>query len=107
MKQLVATTKVQIAHYLSKRTLFSHCPMSGCLIVEIHDHRKTKQQDEPVIKRVAMRPTAESLWTDILLLNEDWGFPWTEDIALEVESKVLVNVYIKKDRDIFLTHLYV
>ncbi|KAI8142779.1 Spt20 family-domain-containing protein [Fennellomyces sp. T-0311] len=65
----------------------------GCLIVEIHDHRKAKKQqqnEEPVIKRVAMRPTAESLWTDILLLNEEWGFPWTEDIALEVESKVLL-----------------
>ena len=60
----------------------------GCLIVEIHDHRKT---EEPVIKRVAMQPTAESLWTDIILLNEDWGYLWTEDIALEVESKVLVN----------------
>ncbi|KAI9313201.1 Spt20 family-domain-containing protein [Dichotomocladium elegans] len=64
----------------------------GCLIVEIHDHRRsTPHQDvESNIRRVAMHPTAESLWTDILLLNEEWGSPWTEDIALELESKVLI-----------------
>lgn len=65
----------------------------GSLIVEIHDHRHSAQQQdvEPNIKRVVMRPTAESLWTDILLLNEVWGSAWTQDIALEVESKVLVS----------------
>lgn len=69
------------------------CGRLGSLIVEIHDHRHSAQQQdvEPNIKRVVMRPTAESLWTDILLLNEVWGSPWTQDIALEVESKVLVG----------------
>ncbi|RCH81809.1 Transcription factor spt20, partial [Rhizopus azygosporus] len=58
----------------------------GCLIVEIHDHRSESIE----IKRVVMRPTAESIWTDVALLSEDWGFPWTEDVALEVEAKILV-----------------
>jgi hypothetical protein len=38
-----------------------------------------------------MKPTAESIWTDITLLSEEWGFPWTEDIALQVEAQILVN----------------
>lgn len=43
------------------------------------------------MKRIVMKPTAESIWTDITLLSEEWGFPWTEDIALEVEAQILVN----------------
>ncbi|RCH79911.1 Transcription factor spt20, partial [Rhizopus stolonifer] len=58
----------------------------GCLIVEIHDHRSEVTE----IKRVVMKPTAESIWTDVALLSEDWGFTWTEDIALEVEAKILI-----------------
>lgn len=44
------------------------------------------------MKRVVMKPTAESIWTDITLLSEEWGFPWTEDIALEVEAQILVSI---------------
>lgn len=39
-----------------------------------------------------MKPTAESIWTDISLLSEEWGVPWTEDIALEVEAQILVSI---------------
>ncbi|KAI7903979.1 Spt20 family-domain-containing protein [Cokeromyces recurvatus] len=60
----------------------------GCLIVEIHDHRS--KNAEPSKKRIVMKPTAESIWTDITLLSEEWGFPCTEDIALEVESQILI-----------------
>lgn len=76
------------------------CPL-GRLIIEIHDHRlvRSGQQDAALlpdndvkVKRVVMHPTAESLWTDILLLREEWGHPWTEEIALEVESKLLVKL---------------
>ncbi|ORX55810.1 hypothetical protein DM01DRAFT_1304435 [Hesseltinella vesiculosa] len=76
----------------------------GCLIVEIKDHRqssKTGQENEepdassndttgPSVKRVVMRPTAESIWSDIQLLNESWGYPWTEQMALEVEAQILL-----------------
>lgn len=68
----------------------------GCLIVEIHDHRSEVTE----IKRVVMKPTAESIWTDVALLSEDWGFTWTEDIALEVEAKILVKL---KDANVNLT----
>lgn len=70
----------------------------GCLIVEIHDHRSSDRENnnrlpesEAKMKRIVMKPTAESIWTDITLLSEEWGFPWTEDIALEVEAQILVN----------------
>ncbi|KAL0096585.1 Spt20 family-domain-containing protein [Phycomyces blakesleeanus] len=73
----------------------------GCLIVEIHDHRSPKKfhtngqngsqsDSETQVKRLAMQPTAESLWTDIHLLSEEWGFPWTEQVAVEVEAKILL-----------------
>lgn len=41
-----------------------------------------------------MKPTAESIWSDISILSEEWGIPWTEDIALEAEAQILVS---KKD----------
>jgi transcription factor SPT20 len=70
----------------------------GCLIVEIHDHRSSNRdnknrlpESETKMKRIVMKPTAESIWTDITLLSEEWGFPWTEDIALEVEAQILVS----------------
>lgn len=70
----------------------------GCLIVEIHDHRSGDLENnnrtletEAKMKRIVMKPTAESIWTDITLLSEEWGFPWTEDIALEVEAQILVK----------------
>ncbi|KAI9303553.1 Spt20 family-domain-containing protein [Cunninghamella echinulata] len=70
----------------------------GCLIVEIHDHRQINNEninsdnDDTItqIKRVVMRPTAESIWTDIQLLNEEWGYQWTEQMALEVEAQILL-----------------
>jgi hypothetical protein len=56
--------------------------------VEIHDHRKQKQENKT--RRILMKPTAESVWNDIVLLGEEWGAPWTEDIALEMEAQILV-----------------
>jgi hypothetical protein len=60
----------------------------GCLIVEIHDHRDSSVTSQ---KRIVMKPTAESIWNDIALLSEAWGFPWTEDVALQLESQILVK----------------
>jgi transcription factor SPT20 len=75
----------------------------GCLIVEIHDHRSVDSENnnrtletEAKMKRIVMKPTAESIWTDITLLSEEWGFPWTEDIALEVEAQILVSMNTAK-----------
>ncbi|KAL0091063.1 Spt20 family-domain-containing protein [Phycomyces blakesleeanus] len=81
----------------------------GCLIVEIHDHRSPKKfhtngqngsqsDSETQVKRLAMQPTAESLWTDIHLLSEEWGFPWTEQVAVEVEAKILVRTIGKEKK---------
>lgn len=64
--------------------------------MEIHDHRGQELQQ----KRIVMKPTAESIWADIALLSEAWGFPWTEDVALQVEAQILV-------RDSFWQHLYI
>lgn len=73
----------------------------GCLIVEIYDHR-TKFQDtvhdipadgnSKEVKRIALRPSAETLWTDLCLMNEASRESWTEDLALEVEAKILVSI---------------
>lgn len=71
-----------------KCTIILNDPL-GCLIVEIHDHREPDL--ETTTKRIVMKPTAESIWTDITLLSEQWGFTWTEDIALQVEAQILVN----------------
>lgn len=77
---------------LQRQIKMTNLAILGRLIVEIHDHRRSKNpQNAPeIVKRVVMQPTAESLWTDVKLLNEKWGHPWTEDIALEVESRLLV-----------------
>ncbi|KAI8336300.1 Spt20 family-domain-containing protein [Chlamydoabsidia padenii] len=66
----------------------------GCLIVEIYNHCHALNDQDTIndilIKRVVMRPTAESIWSDIQLLNEDWNNSWTEQIALEVEAQILL-----------------
>ena len=71
--------------------------------MEIHDHRRSNSNSharetsprtdtEAEVKRVVMQPTAESIWADICLLNEESGFTWTEDIALQVEAQILVSM---------------
>lgn len=56
--------------------------------MEIHDHR---EKEEVKVKRIIMKPTAESIWTDINLLSESWGLQWTEEVALELEAQILVK----------------
>lgn len=87
----VVITKVDLRYSVNEESVLKSS--LGCLIVEIHDHRKstTQQDSQEDIKRVVMHPTPESMWTDILLLNEEWGYPWTEEIALEIESQLLVG----------------
>lgn len=75
----------------NKNESFLMIDMIGCLIVEIQDHRGQGTETAATTKRIVMKPTAESIWTDIALLSEEWGFPWTESIALQVEAQILVS----------------
>lgn len=85
--------------YVKREEVLIELLRLGCLIVEIHDHRSTDTENknpqtdsDNKMKRIVMKPTAESIWTDISLLSEEWGVPWTEDIALEVEAQILVSI---------------
>ena len=67
------------------------------MIVESIDHRKPRllsQQStakEPECVRVVLQPNAESFYADLCLLNAKNGGTWTDQEALEIESKILVN----------------
>ena len=71
--------------------------MIGCMIVELLDYRPPKGKD-PVLEkpdrtRVVLTPNPETLWADICLLNQRVGLAWTDEDALEVESRILVSLY--------------
>lgn len=58
----------------------------GCLILRIIDHR----QVPPVIMHTALRPSPESIWTEMLLYSEQTQGNFTDAKALQVESDILV-----------------
>lgn len=65
------------------------------MIVELLDYRPLRVKD-PVLEtpertRVVLTPNAETLWSEICLMNQKNGFHWTDQDALEVESKILVS----------------
>ncbi|ORX99528.1 hypothetical protein K493DRAFT_109828 [Basidiobolus meristosporus CBS 931.73] len=66
----------------------------GCIIAEIHDYRESYTTNvngtNSNTNRVLLTPNAETLWSDLCLLNESYGAFWSEDFALEVESKILL-----------------
>lgn len=62
---------------------------SGRLIVEVVNHR-IKTEGDVSTKRVVLSPTQETLWADLSLLHEDAGESWSNDLMLDVESKILV-----------------
>lgn len=68
--------------------------MLGCLIVELHNYRPVKAKDpvptQPSRERVILRPTPETVWQDICLMNAKTGSKWTDADALELEAKILV-----------------
>lgn len=72
------------------------CIISGCMIVESIDYRKPRAHltqpaaKDPESVRVVLQPTAESFYADLCLLNAKHGGKWTDQEALEVESKILV-----------------
>lgn len=41
--------------------------------------------------RIALGPTADTMWTDLALLCEDRGGSWTDEEAVEMEAKILVR----------------
>ncbi|RSH89076.1 Transcription factor spt20 [Saitozyma podzolica] len=59
--------------------------VDGCLVVEIQDFRKSPE----VRTRVVMRPAAESLAQTIDVMLERKGEPWDEQLALELESRII------------------
>ncbi|KAI0077762.1 hypothetical protein K474DRAFT_1620724 [Panus rudis PR-1116 ss-1] len=66
----------------------------GCMIVEIMDYRPTKPKEsvleKPEQSRVILAPNAETLWSEICLLNQKAGNTWTDQDALEAESRILL-----------------
>ncbi|KAI8582013.1 hypothetical protein K450DRAFT_230399 [Umbelopsis ramanniana AG] len=85
---------------------------NGVIVIEVVDHRKprvdsnateaTKENTDanegepvfdpntPTVKRIEMKPDAQSIWNDICLLNEESNINMTESEALDVESKLLL-----------------
>jgi hypothetical protein len=61
--------------------------VDGCLVVEIQDFRKSPE----VRTRVVMRQAAESLAQTIDVMLERKGEPWDEQLALELESRIIVS----------------
>jgi hypothetical protein len=59
----------------------------GCLVVELHDFRKTPEQKS----RVVMRPAAEALAQTIDVMLERKGVGRDEGLALELESRIIVS----------------
>jgi hypothetical protein len=54
------------------------------------DGNTEKKSKNPKVYRVALHPTEESVWTDICMLNEQLGIEWSDDRALELESRILL-----------------
>ena len=66
------------------------------MIVEILDYRPAKAKDpiltQPGKQRVVLRPTTETIWQDICLMNAKLGGKWNDADALEMEAKILVCI---------------
>lgn len=67
----------------------SNISCTGCLIVELEDHRDGPEK--PSKERIVLPMDAESLWTDIRLERERSGKITTEEEALDLESRLLVR----------------
>ncbi|KAH8104068.1 Spt20 family-domain-containing protein [Cristinia sonorae] len=67
----------------------------GHMIVELLDYRPPKGKDpileNPEKRRVVLSPNAETMWTDLCLLNQKAGNVWTDQDALEVEAQILMS----------------
>lgn len=66
------------------------------MVVELLDYRPPKGKD-PVLEtpdrtRVVLTPSPETVWADLCLLNQRSGLTWTDNDALEVESRILASL---------------
>ncbi|KAI4294282.1 hypothetical protein K525DRAFT_213043 [Schizophyllum commune Loenen D] len=72
----------------------------GCLIVELIDYRPiastststspNQSTTAPLVTRVVLFPTPETVYTDICLLGARYGARWTDMDALEAEARILL-----------------
>lgn len=67
----------------------------GCMIVELNDYRPKNPKDSPLDvpkqSRTVLHPTAETLWSDLCMLNESTGRKMSDIDALQVEAEILVS----------------
>lgn len=64
--------------------------LSGCLIVEVHDHRD-QPPGESVSERVVLWPNDETIYAEISLAAAKDPGKWTDLEALTYEANHLVN----------------
>ncbi|KAF8329544.1 Spt20 family-domain-containing protein [Cantharellus anzutake] len=65
---------------------------SGCLIVELFDHRDSADPNEAVPpQHIVLWPTAEATWAELCSLNARDGGMWTDTDALNFEAKLLLQ----------------
>ncbi|CAG8441456.1 8360_t:CDS:10 [Ambispora leptoticha] len=70
----------------------------GCLICVFQDHR-TNPNPNLTGKWTALRPNSNTLWEDILRMNQAAGGIWTNQKAVELESKLLLAIHPKPNLD--------
>jgi hypothetical protein len=58
--------------------------------IDANESEMVVDPNTPTVKRIEMKPDAQSIWNDICLLNEESNINMTESEALDVESKLLV-----------------
>ncbi|CAG8574493.1 1791_t:CDS:2 [Diversispora eburnea] len=58
----------------------------GHVVVEFKDHRQNPSCDG---KRQLLRKNDDSLWNDVLRLNQSTGSSWTYEQAIQIEAKLL------------------
>ncbi len=65
------------------------------MVVELWDHRPQRPKEpapgEPEKTQVVLHPNSETLWADLCSLNQRLGGKWTDQDALEIEARILVN----------------
>ena len=62
--------------------------ISGGVILECVDRRP---QPTCTGKRIFLKQNMSSLWDDILRLNQAAGGTWTQEMAIQMESQLLVK----------------
>jgi hypothetical protein len=68
----------------------------GDVVLEYVDHRP-----HPTCtgKRIYLKQNTASLWDDVLRMNQAAGGTWTQEMAVQVESQLLVNINFKDVRN--------